>query len=140
MKEINIAEILNDCPKGTRLYSPMWGECTLREVHADGAIEVLFGRSHVSLFLSNGKYSQTGEVVLFPSKDNRDWSTFKAPHKHFEPFQKVLVKCREWVGDFYSHFCEKNNAHVTISGFEFNDDDIIPYSGNESLLGKEVEP
>ena len=29
---INIAEILKDCPKGTKLYSPLCGECQLYSV------------------------------------------------------------------------------------------------------------
>ena len=28
---------------------------------------------------SNGRVTREGECVLFPSKDNRDWSTFKIP-------------------------------------------------------------
>ena len=31
--KINIAEILKDCPKGTKLYSPLFGDATLKEVN-----------------------------------------------------------------------------------------------------------
>ena len=30
--KINIAEILHDMPKGTKLYSPLFGKCNLDEV------------------------------------------------------------------------------------------------------------
>lgn len=30
--KINIAEILRDMPKGTKLYSPLFGECNLDKV------------------------------------------------------------------------------------------------------------
>lgn len=30
--KINIAEILKDCPKGTKLYSPIYGEVELSQI------------------------------------------------------------------------------------------------------------
>ena len=103
-------------------------------------------------FLSNGKlescYGDDGECLLFPSKDNRDWSTFKVPkkHKHFEPFQKVLRAVptefgyKVWNADIYSHYDEFNRNHFLISGFaKKDDDDVIPYEGNEDKLGEKVK-
>lgn len=29
---VNIAEILKYCPKGTKLYSPICGDCTLEDI------------------------------------------------------------------------------------------------------------
>lgn len=34
--KINIAEILRDMPKGTKLYSPLFGKCELVGVGTDG--------------------------------------------------------------------------------------------------------
>ena len=31
--KINIAEILRDCPKDTKLYSPLFGEVELKTIH-----------------------------------------------------------------------------------------------------------
>ena len=31
-ENLNLVEILKDCPKGTKLYSPAFGECVLEEV------------------------------------------------------------------------------------------------------------
>ena len=85
--------------------------------------------------------------MLFPSKENRDWATFQAPkqHKHFEPFQRVLCKVGDyhdgevWTADIYSHYDEGDELHYSISGYGANDDEIIPYEGNEDKLGKTVE-
>lgn len=95
-------------------------------------------------FNSDGTYTENegAECVLFPSKENRDWSTFKVSewHKHFEPFQRVL--CYDygyeiWVADVYSHFDESTGKHFLVGGYLTNDDnDIIPYEGNEDLVGK----
>lgn len=32
-KKINIIEIIKDCPKGTKLYSPLCGECEFYRVY-----------------------------------------------------------------------------------------------------------
>lgn len=85
--------------------------------------------------------------VLFPSKDSRDWSTFKAPwkHKHFEPFQKVLLAESDpynnviWDADLYSRYNEQQKVHCTLGNLMILDKDIIPYEGNEDKLGKPVE-
>lgn len=97
-------------------------------------------------FDSKGRYSDfKGECVLFPSKENRDWSTFKVPwtHKSFKPFQKVLIpgimdNVYYWSANFYSHYDKKHRVHYLIDGETINDDDyIISYEGNEDKLGKE---
>lgn len=78
MKEkINIAEILKDKKEGIRLYSPIFGECTfcyVRENTNDICVKKYNGE--IAFFNSKGLYYNTGEVMLFPSKEMRDWSKF----------------------------------------------------------------
>ena len=98
-------------------------------------------------YLNRGYSSRRGgECMLFPSKENRDWAKFKVPkkHKHFEPFQKMLVKVWHdrkfiWMADFYSHYDEVTDRHYLVSGLTREDDGILPYKGNEDNLGKTVE-
>lgn len=80
MKKINIAELLKGCLKGMELYSPLCGECKLDGV-IQGIIHVKTNSNKLIAFYSNGRYIQDGECVLFPSKENRDWSTFQRPFK-----------------------------------------------------------
>lgn len=71
---MNIAEILKNAPKGTKLYSPLFGEVELKSV-SDVIIEVKVGTS-VSTFYNDGRYYKgypSGECLLFPSKDERNW-------------------------------------------------------------------
>lgn len=71
---MNIAEILKDAPKGTELYSPLFGEVKLQSV-SDTMIEVRVGES-TSTFCKDGRYYENypgGECLLFPSKDKRNW-------------------------------------------------------------------
>lgn len=104
---INIAEILKDCPKGTKLYSPAFGECTLNKVlKKDGIIQVDIdnGNSFDGYFNENGQlYSGIGECLLFPSKDNRNWKHFK--YCPFKPFDKVVVRDEAlWHIDFFETY------------------------------------
>ena len=157
-ENLNLVEILKDVPSGTKLYSPICGECEFLEIVNDEYIShpIIcrtnlnsgdFGRES---FSADGKFStlyKNAECVLFPSKENRDWSTFKAPntHKHFEPFQKVLCATDNdygyevWAADFYSHYEEAYCKHYLISGFVGNDNEVIPFEGNEDKLGKLVK-
>ena len=42
-EKLNLVEILKDCPKGTKLYSPIFGEVELDkiDIHSDTPIRVL---------------------------------------------------------------------------------------------------
>lgn len=77
---MNIAEILRYCPKGTKLYSPIYGDVTLDEVF-NSMIKVIISNNHSRGFFGDGSYSPYGECVLFPSKDQRDWNKFRLPVK-----------------------------------------------------------
>lgn len=71
---MNISEILKDAPKGTKLYSPLFGEVELQSVN-DVIIEVKAGDTP-SAFYTDGKYYKSysnDECLLFPSKDKRNW-------------------------------------------------------------------
>lgn len=82
MKEqrINIAEILKDFPKGTKLYSPLFeGDVSLQRIE-ENTIVIAKGASEHRFFW-NGCYHicSSGECMLFPSRDQRDWSKFRKP-------------------------------------------------------------
>lgn len=56
-------------------------------------------------------------------------------NEQLKPFQQVLVRHhsqQEWRVDFYSH------KNITTSGGEYSE--IIPYEGNETLLGTTDSP
>lgn len=78
--KLNLAELLKNIPKGTELYSPICGECKLMEalnIDSVTAIKVQTKDGNFWSFAKDGHYTKEGgECLLFPSKDNRDWSTF----------------------------------------------------------------
>lgn len=154
-ENLNLVEKLKNVPKGTKLWSPICGDCILdkidtRDTTVNYAIHCLTVNDHSPVqFTANGKYTfcfDDGECVLFPSKENHDWSTFKVTEKHkcFEPFQKILVKTWRdsrsiWMADFYSHYDEVTGRHYLVSGLTREGDDILPYKGNEDKLGTLIE-
>lgn len=76
-KEINIAAILKDKPKGIRLYSPIFGECAFIFIQdVTDAICVTKHNGGREFFNTKGLYETLGECLLFPSKSMRDWSKF----------------------------------------------------------------
>lgn len=78
---INIAETLDGCPKDTKLYSPIFGDVYLEKIRPHLAVVVTTESNDKEEFLYDGRYGINGECVLFPSKDQRDWSKFQRPFK-----------------------------------------------------------
>ena len=80
--KINVAKILKDKPKGTKLYSSACGKCELKEAD-DKSFKVSFYSSKFGFmnggegtFDKNGNLYDDGECIIFPSKEMRDWSKF----------------------------------------------------------------
>ena len=114
-ENLNLVEILKDCPEGTKLYSPVFGDVELDNIDilSDHPIRVLYKYGDDS-FSKDGRlfFNCDCECMLFPSKEQRDWSKFKVKSnkpkfdpKTLKPFDKVLVKtCTKsyhvWFPDF----------------------------------------
>lgn len=90
---MNIAEILKYCPKGTKLYSTIFGEVIFKRVSSDKnyPIKVKNWNNETCVFTEEGKYLSPykGECLLFPSKDQRDWNEFKIPVKKGDIMMQV---------------------------------------------------
>ena len=148
---MNIAEILKNVPKGTKLYSTVIGYVELLCVTDDlyNAIKVkACNNDTIECFTKEGKYtvySSDGECVLFPSKENRDWSTFKVKTScNFKPFDKVLVRNEDnepWVIQFFGYYDElaEDGAPYICLGNSMCIANVfkqcISFEGNEELLG-----
>lgn len=143
---MNIAEILKKCPKWTILYSPLFGEVKLFSVNKD-SITCITSYGFEEYFQIDGKYMAKytdAEPMLFPSKDQRDWSKFVVPDqetKHqFKPFDRVLVRDRDdkkWDCDIFCHLGYREGVFIGIRNWWRQ---CIPYEGNEHLLGTTIKP
>jgi hypothetical protein len=81
---IDLVEILKDAPIDTELYSTAHGIVKLISVLKCGE-NYPIGTKHengmIYWFTADGKSldDSNAETILFPSKENRDWSTFEIP-------------------------------------------------------------
>lgn len=77
-EKINLAKILNGKPVNTKLYSPLYGDVYFSYIGVRNNICVQHHRFTLSDFFYNGRYTayKESEIMLFPSKEMRDWSKF----------------------------------------------------------------
>lgn len=120
MENLDLTKILKNVPRGTKLYSTTHGDIYLEKVKInDPAYPIICYNNNFLgqlCFTKEGKYSQycNGECVLFPSKEQRDWSEFKLP-------------CQFKIGDVLT---SKNGCIIAI----FNKEDYLPTGGNSDVL------
>ena len=148
-ENLNLIEILKDCPKGTKLYSTTYGDVELIRVNQNDdvyyPIEIKLSDDSINSVTTDGRLCEyyNGECVLFPSKGQRDWSKFnykkpKFDPKTLHPFDKVLIKrgtesYNLWFPDFIS--LPPNDVDETI--LCMNTDDVvmaIPYNDETKNL------
>lgn len=115
---MNIVEILKYCPKGTKLYSTAFGEVELIDT-SSLANTILVQNNHDTpfTFYSDGSYILDGECILFPSKDQRDWSKFRLPLKRGD----IMMKADGTIpfiasGEFYKDTSPKYICDIDITG------------------------
>ena len=137
---INIAEKLKNAPKGTKLYSPIFGECVLSNVGTT-AIRVNTAITFDGLtFDEYGRIFPNGECLLFPSKYQKSWDNFAIKKENnFKLFDKVVVRDRglydtKWVLSFFSHYDNNNKKYpyVCINRCTYNY--CLPYNEETAKL------
>ena len=81
---VDLTKILKYCPKGTKLYSTIFGEVEF--IECDDLYQIVVSKENkYYYFTSQGEFYferikyHVGECALFPSKEQRDWSKFTAP-------------------------------------------------------------
>ena len=143
-ENLNLVEILKDCPEGTKLYSPVFGEVEFESINdIIGPIVVTTNTGNAECFTADGKmYTYyNGDCLLFPSKEQRDWSKFKIKKPKFDPktlqpFDKVLVRdinSEKWKIQLFSHIikdCFPYEYHCIGSCYNF----CIPYNDDTKQL------
>lgn len=154
---VNITEILKQVPKGTKLWSNIFGDVEFISIGFNDEYPIrcsdVFRKEQV--FTEHGyyfiTYEEHSECVLWPSKDHRAWDEEalrilgieKKPETPFnlQPFDKVLVRdsfYEEWRADFFSHMVEDYCKFVC---FRWGQKYCIPYNEEtKHLLGTIQEP
>ena len=147
-KKIDLTQILKDCPKGTKFYTPIWGEVTFIKINIGYVYPICIETNVYDDYINltkDGRYLSipNTECIIFPSKEQRDWSKFTAPWykkekfdpKTLKPFDRVMVRDyynEAWFCTFFSHKGEDcGYPYDTASGSYFC---CIPYNDDTKHL------
>lgn len=152
-ENIDLTKILKHCPKGWEFYSSIHGWIYFEGLNTGDKYPVVISYKNGKLesFGADGRLflDYAGECVLFPSKDQRDWSKFTAPWykkekfdpKTLKPFDKVLACFTEqstWCCGLFSYFAEDANLIVCCGEAYYKY--CIPYNDEtKHLLGTTEE-
>ena len=154
-ENINLCEILKDCPKGFEFYSSVYGKLFYSHMYVSSSASKIYfthpnRRSMMDDTLITIDYSWDGrlsygegECTLFPSKDQRDWYKFEYPWykkerfdtKELKPFDKVLVRdstIGKWKCEHFSYIVPIYNGlrYMASAIFEY----CIPYNDETKHL------
>ena len=123
-ENIDLTKVLKDCPEGTKLYSPIFGEVDFKEIRSDYEYGIITTSGNYSAtFTKEGFYyaDADGECTLFPSKEQRDWSKFTATWLKKEKFDPKTLKAFDrvlsrydggcWSANLFSHIEERDNEY-----------------------------
>ena len=157
-QELNLCEILKYCPDGETFWSPMLGDVKFYGIELN--------RKLVNVILENGETwninadgtitfggtTTSPEIMLYPSREQRDWTKVKYEKKKerfdpktLKPFDKVLSKydggC--WSANLFSHIEEEDNEYYSTCSFVCNGSLVkfcIPYNDDtKHLVGTKKE-
>lgn len=154
---LDLAQILKYCPTGYKFYSSIYGDVEFLMLLDSGKIRIRGydnGVYYTLIINSDGKLHDKGECLIFPTKEQRDWSKFEAPWYNPEeqseqkieywakierfdvstlkPFDKVLVRDNpedEWIIGLFSHISGCNKVCDSLS-WSF----VIPYNDETNHL------
>ena len=128
--KINIAEKLKNCPKGTKLYSSLFGKVELLSVDDDCDFPITVRtdeKKGKACFTKEGCYHSCysdAECVLFPSSKMRDWNNFFKPGDVLVHWYHGLgVIFKEWIDAYISFkvsICQLKNG-----GFAKRDEKVF---------------
>ena len=152
-ENLNLVEILKDCPRGAKLYSTIYGDVEFDYIQDDCEYPIVIRApkyDNREIITSDGRMQKDyeGECTLFPSKEQRDWSKFKVKKPKFdpktlEPFEKVLVRDSDngsWCCDLFSHIKEENINYKYVASSFFCYRCCIPYNEEtKHLVGTSEE-
>ena len=149
-ENIDLTEILNDCPKGTKFYTSIFGEVEFDGIDDDKIYPIIIrlNENNTEKLTADGKLYEffDGECILFPSREQRSWSKFTAPWikkekfdpKTLKPFDRVIIRnaaINFWRCDLLSHIVNvaSSNHYVCVSGACYNKY-CIPYNDDTKHL------
>ena len=152
-EDIDLTKILDGCPQGTKFYHIVFGTVSLLDIRTECVYPIRFTASDNCCYAVNrtgiSNIAFNGECVLFPSKDQRDWSKFerfwdKPKVERFDlktllPLDKLLVRdmdTDEWHLDLFSNITHFGECACVGGCWAM----AIPYNDDtKHLLGEAID-
>ena len=80
-ENIDLTVILEKCPSGFPLYYSVGRYVEFNRIEDGNVIIDVYVQNHTEplALRSDGRMFEDGDCLVFPSKDQRDWSKFEAP-------------------------------------------------------------
>lgn len=124
-ENINLIKILKNCPVGWKFWSPLLGDVEFHYICQAGVrVKTVKGDSwelNQDGTAKIGADIASPEIMLYPSKEQKDWSKFTAPWykkdrfdpKTLKPFDKVIVRGNyyAWKCGLFSHIDELDDTN-----------------------------
>lgn len=154
-ENIDLTQILEGCPKGTEFYHLGFGKVWFVGIDLDNEYSsegpILFSLRNDTYYADTaltkkGTFSMLyeGECLIFPSKDQRDWSKFerfwdkpkveKFDVNTLQPFDRILVKCSSNLKWQIGLFGYRHEKRIYSNGIVYYQ--CIPYNDEtKNLLG-----
>ena len=151
-QDLNLCKILKYCPIGTKFWSPLLGEVELSFIHGS-SVSVRYYTGGIWDINSDGTTTlgsvTSPEIMLFPSREQRDWTKVKYEPKkeRFDPktlksFDRVITRNEydEWTCALFSHINNRPDTRFIYETCESVYEYCIPYNDEtKHLVGTKDE-
>jgi len=113
---LDLTEILQGC-EGVEVHSTFYGAAKIEQVINNNTAKFIIIRSNIGMPMTLdefGKADKNGECLIWPSKTNRDWATFKKPYHY--PAKDELCWTMSSVGNWIPRYAtgEKSDNGLPI--------------------------
>ena len=110
-QHLNLCEILKYCPQGEQFWSPMLGDVVFYDINQnEGIVRVKMENGKILAIKTDGTITICGitspEVMIYPSREQRDWSKVKYEPKNVLPRaweelcqQNPITKLEYFIGE-----------------------------------------
>lgn len=149
-QKLNLCKILKYCPQGEIFWSPMLGNVKFDSIYHERQIVYVISETGATWHLNSDAtitldYVTSAEIMLYPSKEQRDWSKFTAPWlkkerfdpKTLKPFDRVIARYTpnsKWRCTFFSHLIDDERCIHKYITSDYSYPFCIPYNDETKHL------
>ena len=124
--ELNLCEILKYCPEGEPFWSPMLGDVKLHDIIQSEDIIIIEAKNRETWEINSDGTMNIGdiispEIMLYPSKEQREWTKVKYDKKLPKSWKKFCEDNPRKKDEAYFDLCSK--ICILSQDYEYRDQD-----------------